>query len=279
MRTELSGRRCFQAWQATVRTIEGAIAELAATHGTQLDRCALLAGGGGAPVYCDRTAAAIQPASHNISEFHAVISAIGAALAVTCASQSRTVAEPTGADIAELTREVEQRLSAQGAERVSTDYEYDPHRQVLTVTGRGSRAYEQGSNAKNDAELKAQVGELLGEAAECAWESPQALLWTGGRYQRKQLACAQSRLGRCLWLGSVREWFSAEPGRIDEVLGEIINTRTAYTDGGPALPGLALICDGRFIPLDALSSRELLSEVLRWENLPANAPGCFVIRD
>jgi hypothetical protein len=46
----------------------------------------------------------------------------------------------------------------------------------------------------------------------------------------------------------------------------------------PALPGLALLCAGRFIPLDALSSRELISEVLRWENLPADAPGCFVIR-
>ena len=59
----------------------------------------------------------------------------------------------------------------------------------------------------------------------------------------------------------------------------IVDSRTAYTDGGPALPGLALVCDGRFIPLDQLGSRELIAEVLRWENLPVDAPGCFVIRN
>lgn len=275
---ELTGQHCSRAWRSTVRAIVNAVLDLGASHGAALDQCALLAGGGGAPVYCEKAAAAIQPASQAISEQHAVISAIGAALAVTCASQSRTVAEPTGADIAELTQEVERRLTAQGAERVSTDYEYDPHRQVLTVTGRGSRAYEQDSGARELSELEHEAAEVLGGPAACAWKSPSALLWVGGKQRHTRLGCAQTRLGRCLWLGSIREWFRAEPGRLDEVLGEIISTRTAYTDGGPALPGLALLCAGRFIPLDALSSRELISEVLRWENLPTDAPGCFIIR-
>ncbi|MCH7472611.1 hypothetical protein IIA79_06630, partial [bacterium] len=73
-------------------------------------------------------------------------------------------------------------------------------------------------------------------------------------------------------------WFAAPGAKREQVLGDILEQRTAYTDGGPALPGLALICDGRFIPLDQLGSADLIAEVLRWENLPANAAGCFIIR-
>jgi len=253
------------------------IRELADAHGASLENFQLLVGGGGGPFVGSQVAECLG-LPWRLVDHYTVISAIGAALAVTCASQSRTVAEPTGADIAELTQEVEQRLAAQGAERVATDYEYDPHRQVLTVTGRGSRAYDQEAEARSAEQLKTQAGELISGPAERVWESSAALLWVGELRRRRRRACAQSRLGRCLWLGNIREWFSAEPGRLDEVLGEIVATRTAYTDGGPALPGLALICAGRFIPLDALASRELISEVLRWENLPADAPGCFIIR-
>jgi hypothetical protein len=275
---ELGHPRLEQARAATIGAIAQAVQELAHAHGGGLSRFSLVAGGGGAPVVGTQAGALLALPGRMAADYP-VISAIGAALAVTCASQSRTVADPTGADIAELTRDVEERLAAQGADRVATDYEYDPQRQVLTVTGRGSRAYERDSSAKAAQQLDSQATELLGEAGERVWDSPSALLWVGEKRRRGQPACAQSRAGRCLWLGTLREWFNAEPGCLDETLNEIVSTRTAYTDGGPALPGLALICDGRFIPLDALSSRELISEVLRWENLPADAPGCFVIRN
>jgi N-methylhydantoinase A/oxoprolinase/acetone carboxylase beta subunit len=269
------GRPRFERARAqTLRQITVAVRELAHAHSAELAPVTLVGGGGGAPVVHQQIAADLGVPARLAAD-HTVISAIGAALAVTCASQSRTVAEPTGADIAELTQEVEQRLAAQGAERVATDYEYDPHRQVLTVTGRGSRAYDQEAEVRSSDQLEVQAGELISGPVERVWESSSALLWVG---EKRRRACAQSRLGRCLWLGNIRAWFGAEPGRLDEVLGEIVSTRTAYTDGGPALPGLALICSGRFIPLDALASRELISEVLRWENLPADAPGCFIIR-
>jgi hypothetical protein len=40
---------------------------------------------------------------------------------------------------------------------------------------------------------------------------------------------------------------------------------------------LGLLTSGRYIPLDQLGSAELIVEVLRWEKLPADAAGCFVV--
>jgi len=56
------------------------------------------------------------------------------------------------------------------------------------------------------------------------------------RRQRGTLACVLDSFGRSLWLGYMREQFPAPPGGLDGVLKRIIEGRTAYTDGGPALP-------------------------------------------
>lgn len=259
----------------TAKLITTAVKELVRTHNADLSLFVVVGGGGGAPVLLEEVAQQLK-LKHQLVENHAVISAIGAATAVTCASQSITVAKPGGQDIAELTRQVEERLRSQGAERMDTQYEYDPHRQVLTVTGRGSRAYEQDAGAKSDDELAHTARELTGLSAMLAWRSDDNQLWVAEA--KRPLACVLDRNGRSLWIGRIQEWFAADGAERQSVLDEIIDKRTAYTDGGPALPGLALICDGRFIPLDQLGSRELITEVLRWENLPPGAPGCFIIR-
>ena len=271
---QLGRSRPERARDLTLKLITGSVRELARAHGADLAHFTLIGGGGGAPVVSDLVAAELNLPGR-LAMDHTVISAIGAALAVTCVSQSATVAEPTGQDIALLTEQVEERLRAQGAARVSTDYEYDPHRQVLTVTGRGSRAYEQQGRPLAGDELQLQAAGLLGGAVELVWQGDGEQLWVRPAGRR---ACALDRFGRALWTGRLREWFDAPGSEREAVLGGIIDRRTQYTDGGPALPGLALISGGRFIPLDQLGSRSLIEEVLRWENLPAAAPGCFVIR-
>ena len=64
----------------------------------------------------------------------------------------------------------------------------------------------------------------------------------------------------------------------DAVLSRIIEESTRFTDGGPVLPGLAVLCEGRLIPLDSLGSKELLVEALRWEGLRPDSPACFIVR-
>ncbi|MBN2081596.1 hypothetical protein JW859_05230 [bacterium] len=272
----LTDARSRTAIDNTAQLVTNAIHDLAASHEAHLGHFALLAGGGGAPVYCDAVGRATGTASCSTIAHNAVISAIGAALAVTCVSLSRTVADPGGADIAALTTEVEDRLREQGSERVSTDVEYDQHRQVLTVTGRGSRAYE--------ADLAGETGFFTDsvfstDKPQVAWESNEARLLVDPRPTgKKRQACAVNRRGRMLWIGYVKEWFPVEAGQLMPALNRIVESRTAFTDGGPALPGLALICAGRFVPLEQLGSRELIAEVIRWENLPDGAPACFLLR-
>jgi hypothetical protein len=257
-----------------------------------LDAFSLIAGGGGGPVVYSGVAGSVGLIQRtSIIPDHAVISAIGAALAVTCVSLSKSVASPTGQDIATLTQEVEARLAAQGAERVSTDYEYDPQRQVLTVTGRGNRPYEANAQAKSEHELTELAAKQLGGGAELAWESATEQVWLAelmGSRASRPYAWAngpQSQInglaldcsGRVLWQGRLARFFPHGPGERDAVLAEVIQQCTTYTDGGPALPGLALISAGRLIPLE-LGDPALLTEVLRWERLPDTASGCFIVR-
>lgn len=283
--------RVVRAFTSACNLITDAVYELTREHDRELlADYWLVGGGGGAPavMYGVGTILKLHPRVKLIPH-HSVISAIGAALAVSTASLSRSVANPTGADIAALTQEVEALLLSQGAERAETDFEYDPFRQVLTVTGRGSRPYEQGAQPLAPDALKAIAVEALGDGAQAVWDSPQAALWLDTlppppgldrrrwpRGRRRALVLHQS--GRALWRGTLMHFEPAAPGGIEAALTQVLGAYTQYTDGGPSLPGLALVCAGRFIPLDQLGSGELAAEALRWENLPAHAPGCFVLR-
>ena len=286
---EKSSPGCFlRARRAAFKPAAQAALQLAKTHGADLGQARIVLGGGGAPLLKGSFSTVLRGLARRLAPSvqeelliaeHAVVSAVGAALAVTSASQSKSVASPGAADIAELTEEVEQRLRTQGAERVATDYEYDPQRQVLTVTGRGSRAFMQGLAPLSARELAERAGTVLNLPAEKRWSGDGLILWlaSDARSGKLSSACALDSFGRSLFVGRVREYFPAAPGRITETLEELSATRTRYTDGGAVLPGLSLLCAGRLIPLDRLGSRELIQEVLRWENLPAQASGCFII--
>jgi hypothetical protein len=296
MDAESAGRLCRavepylaafpRARRATLNQVTDAVGELARAHGMGLSHCVLLGGGGGAPVVLDAVAGMLDLPARLAPE-HAVISAIGAALAVMCVSLSKTAAQPSAADIAELAGEVERRLRQQGAERLSTQFDYDPLRQVLTVTGRGSRPYSADAVPRSTDELTAIAAALLQGDAGMVWQGPEEALWAaeqrgrGGQARRSgrgQAGCALDRFGRALWVGGLAGWYPAAAGERENVLSGILESLTRYTDGGPVLPGVALVCDGRLIPLDALGTAELISEALRWESLPADAPGCFIVR-
>ncbi|MCC7479529.1 hypothetical protein IT575_13885 [bacterium] len=156
--------RVISARQATCQIVTDTVRELAKAQKLDLSHFQLVGGGGGAPTIAVSVGSALGLRQSLIAD-HTVISAIGAALAVTCVSLSRTVADPKAADIAELSEQVAERLRAQGSERVSTDYDYDPQRQVLTVTGRGNRPYEQDAQPHTDAQLAALAADLLGGSA------------------------------------------------------------------------------------------------------------------
>ena len=278
------------AYENTCKSILQEIRSLARSHSVNIDHSTLVGGGGGAPVVLEMVSSlmSFEAGRTKLIPHHAVISAIGAALAVTCVSLSKSVAEPGAGEIAELVAAVEQKLSTQGAERVSTDYEYDPQRQVLTVTGRGNRPYEQSATPKSAEELARVAEGFIDNGGLKVWDGGDVQLWQASADATRQragrlrsaarLGLALDRFGRSLWLGQLTEFFAAPAGQREAQLKQILDTRTQYTDGGPLLPGLALLCAGRFIPLDQLGSAELIADILRFESLPADAAGCFIIR-
>ena len=296
-----TGPSTLDALHNTMKLIVSSIRDLASEHAVDLKSFTLVGGGGGAPCVLPWVAEQFGLPGVLIPD-HAVISAIGAALAVSCVSLSKSVAEPSAGDIAELTAEVEWRLSAQGAERVSTDYEFDAQRQVLTVTGRGSKPYAQDAKVRDPQELQEIANRLVSGEANQLWQADQLSLWSGSRDGGGESATHEKRTagaflkglfskpepgmqavllnhyGQCLWQGVLREFWAAAGNERETVLKQILELRTQYTDGGPVLPGLALACAGRLIPLDQLASAELIAEVLRWEQLPPDAAGCFLLR-
>jgi hypothetical protein len=294
----------------TCLIVAQAVEELVRSSHGELASLPLVAGGGGAEAIAHIVALKMHERSNLSFEErgkyilipdHSVISAIGAALAVTCVSISRNCAQPSGGDIAELISEVERRLAAQGAERVATDYEYDPRRQVLTVTGRGSRPYEQDAQVRTPEEQQDIARSVLKADPDLQWSDDQTFLWIGSsttegagpsarpepggaqgrppskRVPRASLACATDRFGRVLWQGRIYGLETAAPGRVQEALEQVVARHTQHTDGGAVMPQLGLLTGGRYIPLDQLGSAELIGEILRWEKLPADAQGCFVI--
>ncbi|MCB1221451.1 MAG: hypothetical protein H7A35_04725 [Planctomycetales bacterium] len=267
-----------KAQQASIRQLCRPINELIGSHEASRDSLVLVGGGGGAPVVLDPLASELGFAGQLIDE-HPVISAVGAALAVTCVSISRSTAEPKGTDIEELTRQVEERLARQGAERVSTEYDYDAQRQVLTVTGRGNRPYEQDADDIGAPKRLQRATELLGSGAESRWSDGGIEFYSApGKRRGTHVGLALLASGRSIWQGSYRRIEPVASGELELVLDRIISEETSYTDGGALLPGLSLLADGRYIPLDQLGSAELVREVLRWEKLPQDCRALFLLR-
>ena len=262
------------AYSNSIQRLALQMRELLKGHNSKGTGMQVVGGGGGAPTILEATAQRMDMPFQLVAE-HKVISAIGAALAVTTASMSRSTSEPAGSDIEELTKEVERRLSMQGANRVDTQYEFDPQRQILTVTGRGSMPYESENKPLTEDELLQRAATLL-DSPDRVWSGPTEQLYlsyTG----RNQLATALNRNGRSLWTGFCRRYVAVPAGKLDDVLAGIIREETLYTDGGALLPGLALLVDGRLIPLDQLGSAELISEILRWEKIPVAAEAVFIL--
>lgn len=264
------------AFAHSVRQLCRQIRELINSHDAGDVALTVVAGGGGAPVLLEAVSSELKLRGQLIED-HPVISAVGAALAVTSVSLSRSTADPRSTDIEELTRQVEQKLASQGAERVSTQYDYDSQRQVLSVTGRGSRPYDQAQQSLSQDELGVRANELL-PGAELGWTSTDLSFFhakANGRERRNGLALHSS--GRGLWQGQFRRSEPFKAGEQDSVLQRIIAEETQYTDGGALLPGMRLLAAGRLIPLDQLGSAELVNEVLRWEKLPENCAGLFIL--
>jgi N-methylhydantoinase A/oxoprolinase/acetone carboxylase beta subunit len=264
------------AWKGTIAIIQRAVLSLVRQHRAHLPLFTLAGAGGGAPLFLAGVGQELG-IPQELVEHHTVASAIGAALALNTATASRSVAAPSPGVVSELAEQVKAQLSAAGSARMELDVDFDAHRQVLTVTGRAARSYSQGQ-AKSDDALALHAQAFTGGQGECIYSEPGMLLFAAPATRPGRRAVLLARDGHCLWHGYLKHFAPAAPGRLPDVLRQVVSSQTVYTDGGAELPGLAVATGGRFIPLDALASAELALSMLALDGSGTDAPACVLLR-
>ena len=249
--------------------------------GVRRDDIPIVGGGGGAGVLVPAVAD-ILGLPHQIAENAPVISAIGVALALVRESVERTIPRPSPQDILALRREVEQAAVAAGAspETVEVQVEIDQQRNIVRAVATGatemrsrdlsaqplSTQEQAGIAAKNlrvDAGAVADLGstgDLRAYGAEIERKSAFGLVRK--RTQSVVLMDSQGIVRLKLADVDVTHTHAQNAG---QVLPNILDRRTRFTDAGPALPATFLAARGRVVNLSGLLTQEQVLAMARTE--------------
>jgi len=278
--------------RSVVQTVEDMIEDY------DLDRQLLtLSGGGGG-------AAAIVPFTANrmglpyeIAKNAAVISAIGAALALVRDTIEKTVMNPTDADVLKIRKEAEDAVVRMGAnpQSVEVQIEIDAQKNILRASATGTtelRTRDLGKEALSDDQLQERVlqsvrGEVH-EAQQVASSGGMSIYCVGTstrhfaglltrRFQqyrvidREGIIRLQLRNGDCL-PGTKRS--------ISSGLGEFFEKHTIYGDAGRELPDMFIIYRGRILDFSGLISLEQIQSLLQVElaSVPDDEPVAALIK-
>lgn len=248
-----------------------------------LDRQLLtLSGGGGG-------AAAIVPFTANrmklpyeIAPNAAVISAIGAALALVRDTIERTVVNPTDADVLKIRKEAEEAVVRMGADpsSIEVQIEIDAQKNILRASATGTtelRTRELGKEALGEAELRSRAEQTVRGAAGAAedlgefgglvvFRVPSESRHLAGLIKRRSeqfrvldregILRLQLRNGDCL------------PGTKASVLNglkDFFEKHTTYGDAGRELPDLFVVFRGRVLDMSGLLSVDQVQSLLQVE--------------
>lgn len=241
----------------------------------------LSGGGGGAAAIVPYTAGKMS-LPFEITKNAAVISAIGAALALVRDTIEKTVINPTEADVLRIRKEAEEAVVRMGAnpESVEVQIEIDSQKNVLRASATGTtelRTRELGKAALSETELELRVrqsvrGEVVSvvEAATAGGISVYHLVTEtrrlGGLLKKRLdqyraidkegIIRLQIRDGDCL-AGNKRTLASG--------LKEFFEKHTIYGDAGRELPGLFVLFRGRILDLSGLINQDQIQSLMQIE--------------
>jgi len=245
----------------------------------------LSGGGGGAAAIVPYTAKRMG-LPFEIAKNAAVISAIGAALALVRDSVEKTIINPTEADVLKIRKEAEESVTRMGAnpESIEIQIEIDAQKNIVRATATGTtelRTRDLGS-AKLDApaieekvrqslrgtveklDAVADIGPLLIYHARTA-EKRLGGLFTTRRDQyrvidREGVIRLQLRNGDCI---------AATKRAILSGLKEFFETHTLYGDAGREHPDLFVIFRGRILDMSGLINVDQILSLLQIDLGPA----------
>jgi len=241
----------------------------------------LSGGGGGAAAIVPYTAKKMG-LPFEITENSAVISAIGAALALVRDTIEKTVISPTEADVLKIRKEAEESVARMGAnpETIEVQVEIDARKNILRASATGTtelRTRELGKSALDESELEQRVrqsvrGDVrdLGRCAEIGgltvYRAETEARKLGGLLRKRSIQYRvidrdgiirlQLRNGDIL-TGSKRDVLSGLKGFFEK--------HTIYGDAGRELPGLFTVFRGRILDLSGLISVDQVISLLQIE--------------
>lgn len=241
-------------------------------------RVRLVGGGGGGAVWVPQVARAMQ-LPHEIAPHAAVISAIGAALALLQEVVERTLVEPRPEDFRAIRREAEQRVLAGGAapETVEVRVEVDAQRGILRAVAIGSHDLQVEDDELDDEALVRRAQELF----EPGSDQPHILARTEGLRVLGSERVEARFFG--LWRTTRTPWRVLDRRgrvRLGSSHGEVVPSSGAamledvertfgrlarYGDAGRQLPPAFLLARSRTVDLSGLPTLAQRLEVLGME--------------
>lgn len=260
-----------------VRTVE----EMIEDYELDPQLLTLSGGGGGAAAIVPYTARRMN-LPYEIAPNAAVISAIGAALALVRDTIERTVVSPTEADLLRIRKDAEEAVVRMGADPASVEVqiEIDAQKNILRASATGTtelRTRELGREALAPEELKRRAeqsvrgasgpAEELGEFGGLrVFRVPSATRHLGGLITRRAdqfrvldregIIRLQLRNGDCL---------PGTKGMVLSGLKDFFEKHTVYGDAGRELPDLFVIFRGRVLDLSGLLSVDQVLSLLQVE--------------
>lgn len=260
-----------------VRTVEDMIEDY------ELDRqlLTLTGGGGGGSAIVPYTANSMG-LPYEIAPNSAVISAIGAALALVRDTIERTVVNPTDADILRIRKEAEDAVVRMGAAPASIEVqiEIDAQRNILRASATGTtelRTRDLQKQSLTDAELEVRVMQSLrGDVHDVKRETRVGGLdvWTAttitkrfGGLLKKQNHQVRVLDGEGIIRLQIRNG-AVESGTkrsITSGIKDFIDRHTVYGDAGKEFPDLFVLFRGRILDLSGLMNADQIMSLIQVE--------------
>jgi N-methylhydantoinase A len=243
----------------------------------------LIGGGGGAAAIVPFTSM-VCGMDHIIAPDHAVISAIGAALAMVTETIERSTIDPTDADILKIRCDAEAAVLGMGAcqETVEVTVEVDRQKNVLRATACGATEMRKKDllvkELNEDSRKKAALVSMGSGvcAVKLAGQTEWLDAWLGEKISTKVFGllskksnpvAVTDREGIVRLFEAKGNVIVTDKERSDEALKNIFLKYVSYSDAGKSVPGIYALKGAKIIDLTKLCDTEQITAVFKAESV------------
>ncbi len=231
--------------------IISAVRSLARDYHARLDELRLVAGGGGAGVIASEVAKALGM-GFEIAPYPAVISAVGAAAAVSTYSGEVFCPEPAQEDFAKLRSEALMKLGEMGvpSDQAKITFEFDSATKILRVEAEGTIGYESFGEKMDNAPLLLRCAELAGtqpDSAEMVYSEGLTAAAVCVKLPlkkfgaKREITVCLDRFGRSQLVISGAFHKKAVAEKLAQNLETAVTEFTVYGDGGETAPEVFIL--------------------------------------